>query len=475
MRPLLFLFVIGYAIVSAPATRAVPPPDFIFAITSQAGPAFAFIVILLSTLAAGIRQLLVPYFFALRKNKWIAIPVFVGIVGVGIFGAFKFDAWRQDNAYKAWLANSAVHADPDAPAVTTGDVDLLSPNDKPIDEEPRSEDKGGRFIRSYYADIGSGRLAQAYEVSKKTVPFETFQSWYAHTTGVTVDSLQPISEGRYSLALTLMDGDVTTRYAVLMTIVGNEASGYRVADSSVRVITASGGEAGKPEGGAAVPETPPVAVPLAVSNEELSAAGSRGNALVLDAREDEENAYGRLPGSRHHRFADLVAGDWIQLPTDRTVYVLCWSGIRGKEVAEFLRGKGVAARYLEEGASGWVAAGGAWEGKISFLDVYTEERYRIVLTKEAVKEAVAAGAVLVDSRPTAAFAKGHVPGSYSVPIIYTPTAKMAETLGAVPKGAPVITVCDDFVSCFDAKIGGVKLEKEGHVFLGRFATPWELE
>lgn len=472
MRLSLFLFFIGYALVSAPTARAVPPPDFIFTITSQAGPAFAFIVVALSMAAAGLRQLLAPSFSFIRKKKWIAIPAFVVILGLGIVGAFKFDAWRQDRAYKAWLAGSSAHTDPDAPAVTASGVDLLAPEDMPVAGEPASEDAGARFIRSYYADIGAGRIAQAYAVSKKTVPLETFRSWYAHTTGVKVDSLQPVGDGRYSLALTLAETGETTRYAVLMTLAGDAPSGYRVADSSVRVITASGGEAGAPEGGAIASGTP-ASTPLAASNEEFAAARGRDDAFALDAREDEENAYGRLPGSVHHRFADLVAGDWILLPTDRAVYVICWSGIRGKEVAEFLRGKGIAARYLEKGASGWVAGGGAWDGKISFLDVYTDERYRIVLTKQKVEEAVAAGAVLVDSRPTAAFAAGHVPGSYSLPVIYTPTAKMPEALGAIPKGAPVVTVCDDFVSCFDAKIGGVKLEKDGHVFLGRFASPWE--
>ena len=61
--------------------------------------------------------------------------------------------------------------------------------------------------------------------------------------------------------------------------------------------------------------------------------------IVLDAREDIEYENGYFPGSLHIRFADLKAGRWIELPKDKFVYVICWSGIRGKEVAEFLRTK----------------------------------------------------------------------------------------------------------------------------------------
>ena len=93
------------------------------------------------------------------------------------------------------------------------------------------------------------------------------------------------------------------------------------------------------------------------------------NIFILDAREDEEYEIGHMPGSTHIRFADLLAGMWGDLPEDQEIYVLCWSGIRGKELTEFLRSKAVNARYIEEGADGWVADGGVWEGEIKFSKV----------------------------------------------------------------------------------------------------------
>ena len=192
---------------------------------------------------------------------------------------------------------------------------------------------------------------------------------------------------------------------------------------------------------------------LAVSNEEFLVLQS-SRPFVLDAREDEEFEIGYYPGSSHIRFADVLAGAWKQLPTDRVVYIFCWSGIRGSEVASFLREKGVVARYFEDGAKGWVDAGGTWQGEILFSSKYSEARYTGTFTTEQVDESVAQGAVLVD-----------------ISIFFTPTVELPALFAQVPPGSKVITSCHDYVSCFDAKIAGVKLEKLGHTFLGRYFTP----
>ncbi|HYV33975.1 MAG TPA: hypothetical protein VE973_03970, partial [Candidatus Limnocylindria bacterium] len=67
----------------------------------------------------------------------------------------------------------------------------------------------------------------------------------------------------------------------------------------------------------------------------------------------------------------------------------------------------------------------------------------------------------------------HIPGSISIPIIYTPSDQMEQALSQVPTGSKVITICDDFVSCFDATIAGVKFTNRGNVFLGRYNKPWD--
>lgn len=215
--------------------------------------------------------------------------------------------------------------------------------------------------------------------------------------------------------------------------------------------------------------------PLSLSNQEFKddIQNAKDNIFVLDAREDEEYNLGHFPNSNHVRFADLVAGEWKNLPKAQVIYVFCWSGIRGKEVAEFLRSKNLVARYLEKGADGWVSFGGAWEGEIKFSSKYSAENYKKLFTLEEVKQQIDKGVVIVDSRPAEKYKKLHLPGSINIPIIYTPASKIEELFGQIALGKAVITVCDDFVSCFDAKITGVKAEARGHQFLGRYNKPWE--
>lgn len=213
-------------------------------------------------------------------------------------------------------------------------------------------------------------------------------------------------------------------------------------------------------------------LPIAVTNEEFRVREESG-VFVLDAREDEEYDLGRYPGSTHIRFADLLDGAWTQLPTDRIVTVFCWSGIRGSTVAEFLRSKGVVAQYIKDGADGWVKDDGTWDGEIAFSSKYSDERYKDTLSTGEVREAVTEGAILVDARSAEVYEEKKIDGSINISVIFTPSDELDALLDQVPADSQVITVCDDFVSCFDAKIVGIKLEYRGHTFLGRYAEPWK--
>ncbi len=216
-------------------------------------------------------------------------------------------------------------------------------------------------------------------------------------------------------------------------------------------------------------------IDLAVSNEKFKNTinGRNNDYIILDAREDLEYRNGNFPGSVHIRFADLRTGRWIEVPNEKFVYVLCWSGLRGKEVAEFLRTKKIVASYLEDGAKGWYDFGGQWNGNILFADKYSDEKYRLVFSTNDFKKKMKAGAFLVDCREPEKYNRGHISGSVNIPIMHTPTIKFEETFAQVPPGSQIITICDDYVNCFDAKITGVELEARGHNFLGRYNRPWE--
>ena len=216
-------------------------------------------------------------------------------------------------------------------------------------------------------------------------------------------------------------------------------------------------------------------IPLSISNTELKniLASNSAEGVVLDAREDVEYDNGHMKGAMHIRQADLKAGEWKKLPPEKIVYVMCWSGIRGKEVAEFLRTKNIVARYLADGANGWVADKGSWEGNIKFTEKYTEAKYVKLFTTPQVKTQVKQGVWLVDSREPEKFKKSQIPGSVSITLLNIPTSKLSAAFAQIPAGSKVITICDAYVNCFDAKMTGVELEKRGYDFLGRYNAPWE--
>ena len=475
---------------------AIPPPDFLFAVGSQVGIVFSVMVVFLSTVLGG-SLALARSFFALVKHKRVFWSVAaIAVLALSIGGGVLFDALWQEREYREWLKDSERFSDEQGAAIDMTKLDVstqsgsASTNETSSDaasSEPVSEltarppiavDAGIAFIERYYENLGNGNAEAAYDVSKKSVPLATFKEWYAGTTGTEIESIQKIRDGVYSLVARIDEGSVSTRYAVLITLAEDPVRGTLIADSDVKVL----GETANAPTDQPLPEGATANTsyfdghqgePLVIDNDEFASLLESGDPYVLDAREDEEYENGNLPGSHHLRFADLVAGEWISLPADRSIYVLCWSGIRGKEVAEFLRSKGIVARYLKGGSDGWVTYGGAWDGNIKFAQRYPDQRYQLVFSTKQVREYAENGVVFVDARPAAAYERWHIPGSVNMPIIYTPTVEMEATLDQIPPSSTVVTVCDDFVSCFVAKIAGLKLERRGHTFLGRYNKPWE--
>ncbi len=217
-------------------------------------------------------------------------------------------------------------------------------------------------------------------------------------------------------------------------------------------------------------------LPVAVSNQEFENA--RNGVLseeyfFLDAREDIEVEIGRIPESIHHRFADLQAGRWQELPFDKQVIVLCWAGGRGEEVAMFLRERGITARYLAEGLNDWAKQGGTFAGEIDFYSYFNERRYRLLFTTKQVKQLLTQGAVLVDSRQKERYERKHIPGAINIPTMYLPSDQLEQNFARISKGARVITICDQETNCFDATLTGIELERRGAVFLGKYNKPWD--
>jgi rhodanese-related sulfurtransferase len=83
---------------------------------------------------------------------------------------------------------------------------------------------------------------------------------------------------------------------------------------------------------------------------ELMGAG----ALVLDVREEDEWAAGHVPESLHVPMAALGARAG-ELPSDRTIVVVCRTGSRSFAVGEALLRAGYDAVNLAGGLAAWLA------------------------------------------------------------------------------------------------------------------------
>lgn len=477
MKIYLLVILLGLAFIGSTKTaQAIPPPDFIFQIGSQIVQIFTFIVLGSSVLIGSLRRYFQthPIFLRFGKLAWVVLALVVLAISLG--SAYFYAQYKQNKEYTNWVEQSK-QQDQNITFENSGDnLDKLKVGEIRGENPGDLNDKGAQFVKTYYGYLNSGNTRAAYDISSKIVDYPTYASWYKDTTSVSIDSIQKIDENKYSLGLTLKErSGAITRYAVLMQL-NNTNGTYTVKHSDVRVLAENTNN-----DNTVAPEDNQnqdtsffennSSIPLSISNDDFAKIPS--NAFVLDAREDEEYEIGYYPGSHHLRFADIKAGEWITLLTDQPIYVLCWSGIRGKEVADFLRSKKILARYVDKGADGWVAYGGKWVGGIKFRSTYSADQYKVVFTTDQVREYVKQGVVIVDSRNAEKYKRRHIPGSVSIPIIYTPSSKINEVLSQVPPNSTVITVCDDFVSCFDATVTGVKLEKRGNTFLGRYNKPWE--
>jgi rhodanese-related sulfurtransferase len=493
---LLYLFAGILFFLTAHPAKAVPPPDFIFNVTSQIAQFFSISVILFSAVGSVIYRFFQQRFAGKRKFVlWTLIGFTALAVSAG--GAWIYGRSIQQREMERWLsesktgdASTAARVDLDQgsavarSAQPTDNLDQLTFGDEKSANPPaiQPQDVVSQFIRRYYENIATHQFSDAYAMSKKSVSFETFTAWYASTTDISIDRLQRIDQTASSLELTLTEEGRTTRYGVLMDVkLDHSGLPIQIDHSSVRTLSQPFASSTDAEAFAQTPSTDyfstHAGMPEAISNADFHTVINKAQTpfLIIDARENIEFENGHFPDAMHIRFADLKAGRWIELPTDQPIYVFCWSGIRGKEVVEFLRSKKILAQYLEKGANGWVADGGKWIGEIAFLKIYTDDRYKRVFTLNEFEDSIKDRVVVVDSRPPAVFNTWHIPGSINIPLMYTPSIGIDQAFAQVPTHSKVITVCDEYVNCFDAKLTGVELERRGHTFLGRFAEPWKLK
>jgi len=370
-----------FSLVIPKPAQAVMPPDFFFNIGAQVVQFFSILVALFSVVFGTIFQFFRTRFILIKHKTLFGLGAIIFIVVISLILSYVYANYQQNVEYKKWLAASRTNnvvgqnnvneaiSYPDENnqldiGTATAVVDTSS--SKFVATNIDRADSSATFINNYYENIANGNYQTAYDMSKQTVDYKTFKDWYSATTKITLDKLVRIDETKSSLELTLFEGQQFTRYGVLMTLHFENGLPVRVEQSEVKILN----EGAIQDNTNALVNAADISqeylfyndnqnANIILSNQEFQNSLNQApdNYLVLDAREDIEFANGNFPASTHIRFADLKAGRWIELPKDKFVYVICWSGIRGKEVAEFLRTKKIVAAYLENGAKGWVDAG----------------------------------------------------------------------------------------------------------------------
>jgi len=97
-----------------------------------------------------------------------------------------------------------------------------------------------------------------------------------------------------------------------------------------------------------------------VGLDDFAAAHSAG-AYVLDVREADEWATGRVPGAVHIPMNEVPAR-MEELPKNDPFFVICAVGSRSRQVVDHLRAQGLNAYNVAGGTGGWVQRGWPLEG-----------------------------------------------------------------------------------------------------------------
>ncbi len=189
---------------------------------------------------------------------------------------------------------------------------------------------------------------------------------------------------------------------------------------------------------------------------------------VLDIREPEERLIGYIPVTTTRiRYGDLVHGATSTLPLDRDILVICWTSMRGSEIATWLRTHGYSRAFAIEGGlqgdesheiTGWIDAGLPWQGDDRWSARFVNFEY---LTRAEAEQLQDSGAIILDLREETSFAKGHLRGAVSLPIREQSTQEIETTIATLTPKKPLLVYCSGWVDCFYGRVIGERLKARG--------------
>lgn len=202
---------------------------------------------------------------------------------------------------------------------------------------------------------------------------------------------------------------------------------------------------------------------------------------LIDVREAEEFEVGSIDGTTHLRYPDLLASSSL-LPDSgaenaRTV-LLCYSGNRSSELCEGLTAQGKSCNFMVGGYEKWMTESRPLN---STVDTSLEQlrqlpefanKDTLLDTPDVQKLVSEEGAQFIDVRYPNEFLRGHLPGARNITMRALGSEVLAERVEALPD-TPLIAACYDKRSCFYSQLIGLRMERAGKDFRGRYTVPHE--
>ena len=218
--------------------------------------------------------------------------------------------------------------------------------------------------------------------------------------------------------------------------------------------------------------------PQGISTETLAEWLSSGEQLnVIDVREDEEYEMGSIDGAIHLRYPDVLAQSSLLAENSNTLF-LCYSGNRSSELCTEFTKQGKSCNFMMGGYEKWLTESRPLSSDtvISIDDLRQLPDFQnkdTLLDTPEVRELVQTeNAEFIDVRYPGDFVKNHLPGAYNITMRALSSAPLAERIAALPD-TPLIAACYDKRSCFYSQLIGLRLERAGKDFRGRYTVPHE--
>ncbi|MFK7856451.1 MAG: PEP/pyruvate-binding domain-containing protein [Granulosicoccus sp.] len=198
---------------------------------------------------------------------------------------------------------------------------------------------------------------------------------------------------------------------------------------------------------------------------------------IIDVRENEEFEVGSIEGAAHLRYPDVLARSSL-FPENTKTLLLCYSGNRSSELCGELTKQGKECNFMMGGYEKWMTESRPMSSNmdLSIADLRQLPDFKnkdLLLDTPDVHELVAnEGAQFLDVRYPNDFVKGHLPGAQNITMRALSSAALAERISAL-EDVPYVAACYDKRSCFYSQLIGLRLERAGLDFRGRYSVPHE--